>query len=343
MHKRLLPLLMLILTAFTQASFCVPLNSGWTIFSRLGSTRNETLDTCSPQTGEVSSINGFIYNPASLGINAYNGVVFFSENGTFEDRYGSFLFSKSVSEKSRLAFCAAYYDAGSEDLYWMDNGTLQQRSVSVQRDMLGIASFENRVHNKLSLGVSLKYASSRLAEMQSANAYACDIGMSWQRWKNGVLTLGIQNIGNATAFISETDPLPQAVFLGIGQLMNMGSYYLIAGISAKGYANGNSQVVPEAGLELGKNHISINLGLRSDDTTGTKEVQTQFGANVSFNRFSFGYSYINGSSLNPIQRFSIGYKLGNDKPKTLPSIVTPKQSAPIAAGANVKKKAVFKK
>jgi hypothetical protein len=302
MNKQINIIALLLVLLLPQISFCA---DGWMIFRKLGSTRNETLTTCSPETTDIS---GFIYNPAAPGSTASDGLMLLSENGAFDDKYGALLFSKSLASKTRVALCAAYYDAGSEDLFWVDNGALQTQNVNVETDMLGILSVENDITSKLSLGLSLKFATSRLAELASAQAYAGDAGLTYKPWHNGLLSLGVQNIGDSTAFVNVKDPLPQAATMGVGQIIKRGAFYSIIGVSAKSYYDEpGAPVAPEAGIEFGTGNISLNAGCRYNDAENTQLLAVQYGINVTYKHISFGYAYIPGTNIDAAQRISLTY------------------------------------
>ena len=179
-----------LMAAGAQADFGT---AGWGIFKRVQSVQFGGIAATAPSNG---SVTGILYNPAALGRTQAREVAFMSEQGLADDRFGSIIYTHPAGN-SVFGVAAAYYDAGTAELNWVDGTGVHTRDVSAQKDMLGVISFAHRPSDRLSLGVSLKAASSELAEQYAAYAYAADAGMMYLPTSNLAFSLAVQYVGTS--------------------------------------------------------------------------------------------------------------------------------------------------
>lgn len=273
--------------------------AGWGIFKRVQSAQFGGIASAAPVNG---SVTGMLYNPAALGRTQSREVAFISEQGIDEDRFGSIIYTHPAGT-SVFGVAAAYYDAGTAELNWVDGSGLHTEDVSAQKDMLGVVSFAHRPSSRLSLGISLKAASSELAEQYSAYAYAADAGMMYLPANNLALSLAVQNVGTSSAFIEKANPLPTGVYAGCGYQARTGAVTIspAAGVT---YLVEDEQTVPEAGVEIGYGTIAINAGYRSYTGESTLHV----GFELALQNLSFGYAFLPGNRLDTVHRLSMGYR-----------------------------------
>jgi hypothetical protein len=238
-----------------------------------------------------------------LGTLKESELAFSSEQGLDEDMLSSVMYGHRL-DKGVIAAGFAYYDAGKAELNWLDgNGVLNTQNVAAEKDMMGVVSFEHIVNSKLSWGISLKGASSTLAERQEAYAFAADAGLLLLLSPNLSLSFAAQNLGTSTKFISVANPLPTAGYAGCGYIMHFGPAYMLSTVGATYFIN-DTITVPEAGIELGSGPISINAGYSGYEG----EANTQIGIKLKLKSLVFGYAFLPSTNLNSVQRMSISYR-----------------------------------
>ncbi len=283
--------------------------SGWGIFRMVDSAQFGGISITAPDNGDIT---GVLYNPAILGMTGSREISFISGQGVAGDKFGSAIYAQPLNKKCMIAAGGAYYDAGQVELNWIDNGVLNSDTVSAQKDTLGFISLQRMLGDSWSVGVTLKGASSVLAQRYSANAYAADAGLMYSPADNFAMSLVAQDLGSATAFMNKADPLPTGYYAGCGYILQTRSLYFMPAVGVTYLAN-DRESVPEAGLEIGGNMLSLNVGYRSY----TGESTIHIGIQISCGDITFGYAFLPGANLDPVQRLSVNYRF---KPAPAPVV-----------------------
>jgi len=296
--------------AIIVASFILPLfatwvcasfgTSGWQIFTMVQSAQFSGISSAAPAEGDIT---GSLYNPAVLGTFKDRELSFTSEQGLDSDVLGSVMYGEPL-HNGMIAAGFAYYDAGTAELNWLDNnGALNTQNVSAEKDTMGFVSFQHMATKTLSWGITLKGASSILAERQEAYACAVDAGVLILLSPNLSLSLAAQNIGSSTKFIAVANPLPTAGYAGCGYIFRFGSVYILSTIGVTYFIN-DVTTVPEAGVEFGSGAVSLNAGYSGYDG----EANTEMGIKLKLKSFVVGYAFLPSTNLNSVQRLSISYR-----------------------------------
>ena len=280
--------------------------SGWTIFRKIASAQPKSIAAIMPLQGDLS---GVLYNPAALGGRRKSELFFVSESGLADDRLGAALYSFPAGDGT-LAAGFAYYDAGMMELNWLEGGQLVSDSVSAQKDMLGVISYGRRFTGRLALGASMKIASSEIAQRSSALSGAIDAGLIYEAAKNVPVSVAVQNVGIATKFVDKENPLPTAVYFGGGYRQAARNSYVLSGVGVT-YNITDATLVPDAGIELGYDFISVNLGYR----LANSDAALHCGLGLKAGVIEFGYAFSPAAYLNSAHRFNVTYKFAPAKKK----------------------------
>ena len=277
--------------------------SGWTIFQKAQSVRSAAITSATPVTGDLS---GVFYNPAVLGTDTQQEIFFLSEIGASEDKLGGFVYGMPL-KSGMLSVGAVYFDAGQMELNWLDaGGNLLSENVTSQRDMLGIISYGHKFSGSFYSGLSLKVATSEIAERDSSLAYAGDLGVLFMPAEKLNIAAAIQNIGSSTKFLSESNPLPTAGYIGGSYVFDSGKLRIVpaAGVI---YNLTDKETSPEVGAEIGYGLLSLNAGYRLN----ADESNLLIGFILNLRNIDIGYAYIPGQYLNATHRVNIGLKFEN--------------------------------
>ena len=277
--------------------------SGWPIFNKLQSSQFEAISKVSPDNPDIS---GVVYNPSMLAAVNEKEITFVSELGFADSKFGALIIGLPV-KSGMVSVGVAYFDAGITELNWLDSsGELQTRDAYAERDYLGVASYEHPISGKLFAGVSVKGASSELAEYKTAIAVAGDIGLYYLPRPNLSFTAALQNVGNSTAFIATPDKLPEGVYAGASYIHPFAGLQLTTALGAT-YLLPDAEMNPEAGIELGGKIVSVNAGYRF----WNNESNVHLGLRIMYGNTIFGYAYLPGLHLDAVQRLSISFHFGH--------------------------------
>ena len=277
--------------------------SGWWIFRRPQTTKLEELAIPASERGDIS---GVYYNPSILGVIKQKEVELTSQSGLGNDSFSSVLFGMPL-KGGGFSVSASCYDSGSETLDYMQNGDLVERNVTVERDLLGTVSYGRSVTDKLSLGVSVKYATSNIAELATASAFAGDIGAMYKIPSVKNLTVGaaVQNIGKTTQFLNNSDKLPETA--SVGAVYS----YLIGAASSFGLGVNAKRLIPDAvtqtaaGVEYNYSCFNAQVGYKfGADDAG---LQLVLGLTM-LHSFDISYAYTPATYLSSANSFSLGYR-----------------------------------
>jgi hypothetical protein len=287
-----------LLTASAGADFG---KSGWPIFRKIQSAQCKAVTAAAPSHASLSSV---LYNPAVSGAADEQELLFISEAGMAEEKLGCALYSQPL-QRGTLTAGLAYYDAGSVELNWMDAGTLHTRTACAQRDMLGMVAYAHRLSNKFFGGLSLKAATSEIAETRTATAIAADVGMYYRPTAALAFSIAAQNMGVSSKFIDKENPLPTAAYVGGACLLGTAKSYLMPAVGMT-WLTQDEKAIAEAGVELGYEFLSLNAGYRF----GMQEANMHCGLQVRLHSIVFGYAFVPGVYLDATHRMNISFKFG---------------------------------
>lgn len=273
--------------------------SGWTIFKKAQTANSRGIVST---FGHYGSLSELFYNPALLAPKDHRESFLFSESGMVGDKLGGILYNEPLRHGS-LTGGLVGYDAGSIDLNWIENGELMTQNASAQRDLLCIVAYGYRLRNDLFVGGSMKAATSQIAERNSANALAADVGAAYVSPKGLTLSAALQNIGTSTKFVEKENPLPASAYMGAGYAAKISNYHLLTGAGVT-YNMIDDRYAPEVGAELRYQFVSMNVGYRFN----AQEQVLTLGLGVSFDNIEVGYAYVPGIYLGTTHRMNINYK-----------------------------------
>ncbi|MCK5218582.1 fibronectin type III domain-containing protein [bacterium] len=284
--------------------------SGWPIFKKVQTASFKGTAALSPVDGNVS---GVLYNPALLGTVYQPTMLLTSELGLAEDKLGG-LFYYMPWNKSVFAGGLTYYNAGSIELNWLDDNTLQSETVNAQQDFMCQVSYAYRQHKSFWAGISLKLASSELIQRATAMALAVDVGLAVRPIDQWVLSLALQNMGFSTPYQDQEVPLPSSFYLGSGYLFQGSDWHALPGVSLT-YNWVDTTVLPELGIELKYNIALVNVGYRMN----TEEAKLHLGLGVQWHNLEINYSFIPGIFLDPTHCISAAWRFGDTVPTSAKS------------------------
>jgi hypothetical protein len=273
--------------------------SGWPIFKKAQAANSRGIVS---SFGTYGSLSGIFYNPALLAARDRREAFLFSESGMVGDTLGGALYSEPL-RNGAIAGGLVGYDAGSIELNWIENGELKTQNASAQRDLLGIVSYGRRLRSDLFVGGSIKAATSQIAERNSANAFAADIGAAYVSPKGLTVSAALQNVGTSTKFVEKENPLPTSVYAGAGYTTKIKNYNLLTGAGVT-YNMVDDRYTPEVGAELRYQFISMNVGYRFN----MQEQVLTLGLGVKFDNIEVGYAYVPGIYLGATHRMNVSYK-----------------------------------
>jgi len=304
-NKKVLLAISVFMVLAVSNVFCGTASTGWWIFRRPQSAKPVSLTTVVGVRGDLS---GVFYNPSVLGELTQKEIYMMSELGVADDTFGGLMYGHPIGKKAGLSVGVVYYDAGKTRLFYMENGQEKERNVTVQKDMLGLLSYGQKINDKLSGGLTLKFANSNIAEVKSASAFGCDLGGMYLLPVKGMsASLALQNIGGSSKFIDKKDSLPATLWFGCGYGLNlMKNSSLGLGLEFP-YIIDEKRVSTSLGLGLSYDIFSANLGYRFalDDAA----LQVGFGL-VLKDSIEITYSFTPAKYLQDTHRFTVGYRFG---------------------------------
>jgi|GEM_PF-2896238 len=280
--------------------------TGWWILRRPQSTKPKPLTAVAGIRGDLS---GVLYNSSVLSTIEQREVFLMTELGLANDSFGGILYGQPlrigniISGGFSVGFI--YYDAGKEKLYYVENNQEREQEVPLQRDVLVLASYGQRVTGSIFAGATVKYANSSIVQAVSASAYAADLGMIYlPPVERLVVSLGLQNLGLTTKFVDKAEKMPTSLWCGVSYLKGItGSSYLCVGLELP-YIIGEGKVMPSVGIEYSIGQFAVNLGYRF----GAQDPLFHAGVGFSTARFDFGYAFLPARYLSHTHRLSVGFR-----------------------------------
>ncbi|MCS7184699.1 MAG: hypothetical protein NZ870_02070 [bacterium] len=176
--------------------FLIFLNASWDILYKTFTPKPE---------GITQDFSGMIKNPAFLkteNISFFTNLEFDSLNVT--------TINFSLSKKLKKNFGGVSImnlNAGRETLYYIENGIEETITVNLENAYAIYLSYAMPFSSIFTTGFNFKFATSRILDTYTANAYAVDLGLLYA---NEYLSsaLSIRNIGTSTTYYEKSFSLP---------------------------------------------------------------------------------------------------------------------------------------
>ncbi len=275
--------------------------TGWMLFRKVQSSRPKAISSTSYFQGNTS---GVFYNPSLLAMVQGSEVDVFSAIGAVDEKMAGSIYCWPCKNSLSLSVGILTYDYGKVALNWIEDDQIKERIVSAQTDYLAMFAAAKPLTPKLNAGISLKLATSRIAETASATAVVFDGGITYLPYKKLTLSLVGQNFGLATRFIDEKDKLPRTIMAGLNYFSHFESFYLISGLEVP-YLIDESRTIPSIGFELGRWPFGIFASYRFY----TLEAKFSAGISITVKNYEFNYSYTPAELFDSMHRLSVGVKL----------------------------------
>jgi hypothetical protein len=170
-------------------------------------------------------------------------------------------------------------------------------------------AYGQSISPKLSLGITTKLIQAHIQSL-SAQAYALDIGGLYKIKDNLTLAGVLTNLGSELKFISQSDPLPLALRLGLSYRRNLNWLLAVEGVYRRNTL---------ASFHLGLEYRPIALfALRAGYKTDTiKELSPlaglSTGIGVHVGRQELAYSWVPMGPLGNTQHVSLVVRFGGSK------------------------------
>jgi len=278
--------------------------SGWSMLRKIFSPKPKSIGVTAV-VGVRGDLSAVFYNPAALSYNQNREIFLLTEYNPETGLTGGVVYGHPMKNSS-LNFGLAYYNAGQMKLAWLENDEIKEKSVTAEQDILSLVSYGVILNKYLSVGLTVKAATSKLFELASATALAGDFGFVFMP-NLGKLSIagGVQNIGTSSKFVKEKDNLPFSIFGALGYAFYSKKYpnlYISPGINAT-YLKEDKKFIPDFGIEIGYVPISLSLGYQIND-------ESNFSIGITYlkEKYDIAYSYVLGVYLHSAHRLGIGYR-----------------------------------
>jgi len=272
-------------------------SGGLTLIESYGARSAALGEAFTPMVNDIAAMG---YNPASLGTLKSGQASFMYQKGMVDDSYGQFLIGAPMA-RGGWGLSVGYYNAGTMDISF-DGVT--SRSVSAQKDLtLGLGYARNI--GSTSYGLNFKYLRSEIIEMETAQAYAVDLGLSQGLGSRLRFGAALQNFGTQLKFVENGDELPRIARAGVNILVFNGKVPVTLLLDAPYYMN-ERELRPATGLEFGFGLLALRAGYKKG--SGTDELS--FGTGFLLGRTSLDYSFGLVQNLDAQHRVSLSLAFG---------------------------------
>jgi hypothetical protein len=162
---------------------------------------------------------------------------------------------------------------------------------------------KDHVLKDLSLGISLKYISSKISER--ASAYAVDAGAKYELSEKTALSLVAQNFGSSLKYRELSDPIPFLLRLGLSHKPVPGLSLetdAVAPADGKAWFSAGAEYSREISKVL-KGTLRAGYGTSMNDLGGSKDFA--LGLGLGYHGYSFDYAYTPSGDMGNTSRFSL--------------------------------------
>ncbi|PKN00030.1 MAG: hypothetical protein CVU78_03370 [Elusimicrobia bacterium HGW-Elusimicrobia-2] len=249
---------------------------------------------------------GSFWNPAGLNYQKLFALEAGAMTGYDGTNFMTMGFAKPFKNGGALALNVIQYDAGSMEVITLDPSTgqvINTKTVSSQKDLLLQAAYGRKLW-KFDIGLALKSLQSTLADEYKATTVCGDLGLML-RSKNQRRSFGlaVRNIGGEMTYISESDPIPMTVGMGLfWRWMEKEKLNAQTFLDLKQNDN-------ETRINFGNEFVWRDLALRLGYQTGYEIKAVSVGFGMKLGKFKFDSSYTPMSAFSDIMRFSLSYDI----------------------------------
>ncbi len=261
-------------------------------------------------------------NPAGLAYIERSGVSFMHNLWYQDIAYDYLGAAMPLGEKGTIALSTTYLHMGkiaAYDEYDQPIGGLSPYS------MAGIISYGRRVSDRLTLGISGKFITEKLADLR-ASGMAVDIG-GQIGIGNFEIGAAVTNLGPSMKYAEQSFKLPSSALLSIGYSIPMLPTNLVAGVKAPFTGN----AVGSAGIEYRATDFLYLRSGYSASSAAPSEKGFDLGMGVAFLGGTLDYSYSPGKYFDGTHAFSFTFSFGKQRRQYETNTVTTKftQSKPL--------------
>ena len=292
--------MLMVLLVITAASvFGDAGKTGWWILRRAQSTKPQPITSVAAIRGDLS---GVFYNPSLLGTIRQKEVFLLTESGIGSDMFGGVVYGHPLKD-SGFSVGVVYYNSGKDNVSYMQGGVLQEASITMQSDLMAMASYGKKVSDSFFAGATLKIANTTVVQSQASTAFCLDLGIM-KDIAGFTVSVAAQNLGSSSQMLNRADALPMSVWAGCSYGMNLGSNGRLGLGVDMPYIAAEGRMNPVLGVEYGAGKYSASLGYK----LGVADSAVQLGLNMLTEKYDIGYAVAPSQYLSVAHRVSIGYR-----------------------------------
>ncbi|MBI4056002.1 MAG: PorV/PorQ family protein [Elusimicrobia bacterium] len=256
--------------------------------------------------GLADDVSALYWNPAGLGSLAQQELGFMHTQWLDGITYEYLAYAHPVKSLGTFAGHFSLLNYGSIPSFDEGGASLGQTSA---RDTMGAVGWGSPlVGDRLRIGLSSKWIVEKLASF-SAHTVALDVGGLVSVWESPQSTVqlggGIRNLGSGLKFVSETNPLPQTLYLGLG----LKALHEKLAVALDGNLPRDSGLNGRLGIEY---WIHPLVAFRAGFTQGRKEAGTGInsGIGLQIGQWHLDYAFSDFGKLGFAHRAEVRWKFG---------------------------------
>ena len=250
----------------------------------------------------VSSMEGDIdlihYNPAGIAALKRSNAGFNYMMG-FSDIYFTSVMYGHPFPFGVIGGSYSYLNGGSLEIS-------EGQFLNAQSDIVVTLSFATHMLKELSFGANVKFLSSTLVQLVSAQSWAFDIGFLYRIPKGINLSLVLQNVGTPLQYYIKPEQLPTNARAGISYCFDVtNSMFLNTSFELKYYVNEN-EFLPSIGAEFGcGKELVLRAGYVFNSTRGVT-----MGAGFNLMNYKIDYAFEFANNISTFGNHRIGFSVG---------------------------------
>jgi hypothetical protein len=285
-------------------------NAGTLLTRTMGARANGLGQAMTADSGDIDDI---FFNPAGFARAAYPVISATYQNGLLDDNVGGINYGYATNFGGWFVGASAL-DAGKIDLNQSD-GT--RGSLNAERDFSTTLGLALGKHGPFSIGASVKYLRSQLAQTATASSVAGDAGIYWETPVPGLqLAASVQNVGSDLQYEVDKEPLPTAERVGASYLLDLEESLKTPGflkcrylLLLDGVKTKNDDAAVNAGLEIRKPIDTPSFPGWGALRGGYVGADNAFAVGVGFNIWNVAFDYaITLINSDNTQRATLGYR-----------------------------------